>query len=1373
MPSSRKKIPPKTRRVLDIRSLNQCAYPDCTNTLVEPGIGRSEPTVTGDVCHIHAVSPGGPRWKEGLTKKELNSPANLIFLCKHHHGIVDGQHEYYTAEMLWKWKREHEARETRNLSGDLDFVRELVDGKIKAETDKLRQSRFFEEFDEVGFSLTLARKLVKEEFLVGSNVVRCQALAWCVRILASECQDKAEKYLTHAKELGTGPESIIAEAFLSAQKGDKAAALAALAEIDSPISRSAALIIVARCESRQDAIDWLKATDIDARNLDPDGKRTLIAYQLSLNDWTAAHESLDLLTDDDLREAPVLYHLVALTHLLTTVPEEIRSAVLVNPPFDIRDFRFDSSEQAIGARKRARHHFVIAHEVADQLNLPRAAAMAEEYALWLELSDPDESDNGRKRLATKLHDLKDGLRFVRFGVQSGIKLDLEAIEREIERQTAVNGKITHDAALARFGLAFCNKTPGEVASYLTRHKDELSGHISSKLIMSIQVDAFSQAGQVEKAKNVLNLLIEEGIAEAEVYRHRQMIAESVGADPVEGHRKLFRQTNSLTDLANLVEELRVQESWDDLCVYGEKLFQKTTALVDAERYALALYKTYRNAELAGFLESNTALLSQSRRLQLLYCDSLLFAGALLKARTEMDKLTVDWQDRDYRSLRMDLAASMGDTHAISEIVAYVCMHSDGVEADELIVTAKRAECLDLPRVQVRTLVQEAVKKGNDDADVLAAAYLLATRIGWDDEEVFQWLQRAAELSGPDGPVKSVTLKDLLDRKPERDRQQSDLRQQLLHGEIPMYLAGDALNRTLIDLMLHPSLANPEVMDPRHRIAVPAYYEKRKPSSLSTRSQVGLDMSALLTLGYLDLLEKALDAFDTVHIPHTTLDWLLIERRNRDFHQKTLIREARQISELMSRGAIEKLKTNATRDTSLSDQIGDELAQLIAEAERGRDLDESQYIVVRSYPIHRIASLIEHEEVDLTDRRSILSSCHGIVEYLRKRGGFTTPETKRARAYLRLHDQPWPEEPKIRPGAVLYLDEEAVGHLLHLKILGKLRDHGLRPIVSPEVVSRANQLLDYEEVCGGVIKIIEHIRSSISSRIKSGKVKAGRRIKTDQSAAPSVTEPEPEHPTLGLFFLSAHCNAIIADDRCLGQHPSIEVSGQETPLFTTLDLIDALVSSDKITAEERLHHRTRLRQAGYIFVPVDVDELIYHLDDASVENGELIETAELKAIRENLLLVRLNNCNLSVEENDWPGMLFKTFRETIKELWKRGGDLSDIQARSDWRSDVQARSDWILSQFDIRIWTHCFERETGEGMIGHGYRVQIMSLLLLSFEGLQDVKEDYWRWIEDRVLGPIKEQSPELYLELVEWYRRNIASMFDKYATESRGNGKQP
>ena len=44
---------------------------------------------------------------------------------------------------------------------------------------------------------------------------------------------------------------------------------------------------------------------------------------------------------------------------------------------------------------------------------------------------------------------------------------------------------------------------------------------------------------------------------------------------------------------------------------------------------------------------------------------------------------------------------------------------------------------------------------------------IATRAGWEDDPlVFQWLDRAAELSDDDGPLQKVSLTDILERKPE-------------------------------------------------------------------------------------------------------------------------------------------------------------------------------------------------------------------------------------------------------------------------------------------------------------------------------------------------------------------------------------------------------------------------------------------------------------------------------------------------------------------------------------------------------------------------------------------------------------------------------
>ena len=292
MTKPKRNYSPRTLKVLFALSGNQCAHPECTNTLIEPATEKSDTLVAAHICHIYAISTDGPRGKAGLTEKELNAPENLILLCRNHHVVVDGQHVTYPADMLKEWKQRHELEMQKRLSADLESVQPdifshpyfpiaLVDQKIEDEIDILRKSRFFVEFDRVRSSLALARKLVEGEFSGGTDAVRSRALAWCARFLSpTEELDKAEEYLKLAKSLGTGSEVGIADAFITSQKGDKSAALNTLAEIDSAPSWSAALMVVARHEGAEGAVDWLKTAGIGATDLDPDGKYFLLMRQL-------------------------------------------------------------------------------------------------------------------------------------------------------------------------------------------------------------------------------------------------------------------------------------------------------------------------------------------------------------------------------------------------------------------------------------------------------------------------------------------------------------------------------------------------------------------------------------------------------------------------------------------------------------------------------------------------------------------------------------------------------------------------------------------------------------------------------------------------------------------------------------------------------------------------------------------------------------------------------------------------------------------------------------------------------------------------------------------------------------------------------------
>ena len=1353
----------KTLKVLFALSGNQCAYPECSHTLVKSATEQSDAITTAHICHIYAVSEAGPRGKSGLTKEELNSPENLILFCRHHHAVIDGQHETYPAELLKKWKQTHEGKMRKILSKNLEHIQsdvlshpyfptELVDQKIKEETDRLRQSRFFAEFNCVGSSLTLARRLIKGDLSGGTNAVRCESLGWCVRLLSrTEELGKAEEYLKLAKELGTCKEIDLADAFISSQKGDKKAALSTLASIDSPISRSAAFMIVVHHDGLQKGVSWLKGAGIDATSLDPEGKRSLLGCQLELADWEAAQSCLALLTDDDLHDVPVLHHMAAITYLLRAVPNELRAGVLNQPPFDAKNFPLTSDAVALEARQAARAHFGDAEKVARQLNLARAASIADEYTLWLELRDPAEYERGRIRLESKLRDSKSALRLVHLGLEFGIKLDLPAVEREIERQIVLNDGITYDSALARFSLLLTQNTPEDIASSIARHFDELADYIDRKAMRSIQIEMFSKAGMLARAKECLEILRQEGLSEAQESRLWSIIAEAEGTDPLESRKARFEETGSLSDLASLVDELEAKEHWNGICEYGEILFERTGSLPDAERFARALYNAKKNERLVEFLRSKETFIAQSKHLQMIFCWSLYHEGALLAARSELAKWSNSRNDPNYRALQHNLGISLGDWDSLSAFVENEYLERDKRDARELLRTAHLALRLGLPRA--KELLFAAANKGNDDARVLGAAYFLAANAGLEDnKEVIQWIHRAAALSGQDGPIQMLSLKDVLDLKPEWERRSSEIWKLLSRGEIPMFLAAQSLNKSLVGLMLFPALANLSESDPRRRGAIPAYSGQRRSTLLNISGRIGIDATALLTLSFLNLLDEALDAFDEIQVPHSTLAWLFEEKQKVTFHQPSRIRDARRMSHLLHKDALEKLSPSTVPDSDLYNQVGEELALLIAEAEKVRQEDDSQRVVVRPSPVHRVASLME-EEADLTTHAAVLSSCQSIVDKLRQRGQITTEEAEKARAYLQLHEKPWPNQPAIADGAVLYLDSLAVNYFLHLGILDQLKSAGFRPIVGPREISETNELISYEELSDKVNETVERIRFAVNSRIESGKIRVSRRTDADQTVEPSI----PHHPTFDLIAFAKHCDAIITDDRFLNQHANIDGGSALTPIFSTLDLIDALVSTGSKTVEERMMYRTQLRRAGYLFVPISDDELAHHLNASTVRDDKIIETAELRAIRENILLARMSTWLQLPKEAPWLDTIQKVFIRVLENLWKADADYSYSRVRSDW----------IMDQIDLRGWTHSFSCENKADIVKNVCAEQILMMLIPPVGVPQEVKNQYWNWVEDRVLRPAKEQFPDLYSWIVERQRRVIASVADMDIPQER------
>ena len=1108
-------------------------------------------------------------------------------------------------------------------------------------------------------------------------------------------------------------------------------------------------MVVAHHDGAEMAFKWLKETGTNAANLDSDGKSFLLTLQLRLTRLDAALEIIGVVSEYDFEETPFLYHLVGIAKLLSAVPADFRAAVLERVPFAAAEFPLASDALAMQSRREAHRYFTDAREVSQQLKCPYTAKISDEYALWLELRDPEQRARGKTRLEAKLRDPKTALGSVYLGLQFGIDLSQDKVERDIEREIAKNGNTTADAALALFALAFFKKTPRDVADYLVLHHEQLAEHINSEVLLFRQAEMFARAGFSERAKECLDQLVAQGISEEKEKGLRRIIAESQGENTVEARKHQFNETGLLSDLINLVDALEAEQQWDELCDYGKRVFDETRSLRDAERLVSAFSRAGRSEALVAFLTEHSDLRSQSTDLELSYAWGLYSEGALLESRDVLAGLDGDAGNPNYRSLQFNLAMALGDVSTLSAWTASEYRHRNTRSAHELLQAANIAVQFESPHAA--DLLSAAVEKAGEDANILAGAYFLATRAGWeDDPNVFQWLEKAAQSSGEHGPIRQVSFEDILASKPKWDHLESETWRQLAFGEVPIFSAAQSLNRSLVDLTVFPAFGNLSESDPRRRNGIPAYCGNRNPEKLpDTNMTIGLDPTALLTLSLLNLLDKVFDTFETAYISHSTLAWLFEERQEAAFHQPSRIRNARRIRDLLATELLQAFVPSTVPSSELSAQIGDELAALIAEAETVRD-DEVQHVVVRSPPVYRVFTFME-EEADLGSHGNVLSNCLAVVRKLGLKGQITAEEEKRARDYLQLREAAWPNQPEIADGAFLYLDDLAISNFLHLNLLHKLTGAGLTAIASPKTISKTNNLISYEEISEHIKKVIDRLRHALNRGTESGQVKVDRMCTVHEQTNQAVAD----HPTLGMFGLAARCDAVIIDDRHINQHSHIDHDSAQTPIFSTLDVFDGLVKAGTITEHERLEYRTTLRRAGYWFVPIEEREVERLLNLAAVTGGRLVESAELKAIRESILGARMTDCLQLPKEGIWlNGVLIACVR-VLKGLWEKGGDIDELKARSDW----------IADQVDPRGWVHRMGPDNGDNVVGNGRGAHVLLFLTPPDTTRKAIVDAYWDWVEKRILTPIEEAFPELYEWLLEWHGNMVSRIAETDLTE--------
>ena len=150
-----------------------------------------------------------------------------------------------------------------------------------------------------------------------------------------------------------------------------------------------------------------------------------------------------------------------------------------------------------------------------------------------------------------------------------------------------------------------------------------------------------------------------------------------------------------------------------------------------------------------------------------------------------------------------------------------------------------------------------------------------------------------------------------------------------------------------------------------------------------------------------------------------------------------------------------------------------------------------------------------------------------------------------------------------------------------------------------------------------------------------------------------------------------------EDRLLSSYPT---SGQ-AQIIGALEILDALAEADLLGRDDAYAKRLRLREAGALFLPLSVEEVLYHLSAAPLHDGAVVETRELAILRRSVNFALLHQDRLKLDPDDPAAPETGTDRPVELEFPMTARRLAELAVLACWNSlatqeTAAARSDWI-------------------------------------------------------------------------------------------------
>ncbi len=1131
-------------------------------------------------------------------------------------------------------------------------------------------------------------------FSIVHAATKVRVLNWLARVRAWDGDvDQAQKLLNETAALG-GQADLPTQANLEAAKGDVGSALRLLQTEDSVECRSSFLGLLGKHKGPERAAEKFL---LDGRLDDPNrfsgnGWITALSILVSNGHFAQAHTVCDSLTEELLSSQPYLSFICGVVAALEVVPADRRADVAAKGP-DLLVFGTLDGPEATQWRNRAIAYFSKA--IDDSRRLQLQARMFEDacrtWTRMLRLTDETLRDAEVKSIQAEMADPVAALEAVRLVQAHRIEADTSYLEAYLDRQELLVG-LNSEELLARAAVLALKERWMELADLVEANWSRLLEIAAAGALVGQVVDALVKAQQFTRAEEFLE---KQGalLAPDELRRLGLLIVQAKGGDLAAGAAALYEDTGALIDLRNLVAALASRKRWSDAVPFSRELFDRESNLENANQH-LELMSRARASEEAvlEFIEYAEPKAAVSLDLKLRKASALHLRGRFLESRELADELLAARDDVRDVSLDLNLAMQSGDWEHFPTILERAWQKRERFSAHTLMWMANMAGLAD-PNKALE-IARDAAARTDADGAILMNAYMLAVKLGR-DEEGNQWLAKVmAEQQAPDGVVKSFTLRQTVEMvKGQQEAWQQKL-DDFRQAKYPVHLAAALFNAPLTRFLVDLPRQNADEADARRRMPLPFRSGRRLPVDCNGLTSAVFDVTTIFYADQFGILDSLLRHFDQVHIASQTFSLLLEETQRVVFHQPSRIAEAKLLASAVDRGRIRVLAASVR--TPLSRRVGVEVAALLERAQQAGGM------FVHDGEVYDVGSFMEHA-ADLGELRELLISPLDVARSLLAKGYVT--DLAYSEATRRLERPGYPaREPKVVELGKLFLDASAIGAIQRAGLLTEVLNACSEAWVYDSTVLEWRSLVEAEGEGEEAKFVIDRIRRTLRTEVLCGKV--------------HLLAPAPERSAsfigekgMALIDVAASgsvAQLVVLDDRLLNREQFIvDRKQRKVPLACLLDMLDLLVASGAVTTDKRDDVYHQLRRRCMYCVPLTVESLSRMVAAATVgSDGTLSETAHLRTLRE--YVSRLISADALCTEDDrvFLDSLWTVGTAVVQMLW---GDLSVPTEKA------LAASNWLLMavipSFDAAFRGFEGSRERAEEIAA----VRVIALTTAAFE----------------------------------------------------------